>query len=129
MSENMIARSLINYVNTCSEQECTITHSSLNSTWTDLMETLEELRIINSIPKPNAEKIEKENNDMNGVNPGILTMCFPAIVNVETYNDCCVKVTFADGTFTKAVCGPNDQFDIDVGITICTMSLFEMSTR
>ena len=32
-----------------------------------------------------------------------------------------VKVTFSDGTFTKSVCGENDVFDLDVGITICVM--------
>lgn len=45
----------------------------------------------------------------------------PLIIAVDTYNDRVVKVTFADGTFTKSVCGKNDTFDIDVGITICVM--------
>lgn len=45
----------------------------------------------------------------------------PAIKNVETYNNRVVKVTFIDGTFTKAVCSENDPFDLDVGITICAM--------
>lgn len=45
----------------------------------------------------------------------------PLITAVDTYNDRVVKVTFADGTFTKSVCGKNDTFDIDVGITICVM--------
>ena len=45
----------------------------------------------------------------------------PAVKKVETYNDCVVKVTFIDDTFTKAVCSENDHFDLDVGITICAM--------
>ena len=49
-------------------------------------------------------------------------MCkVPKIAKIETYNDRVVKVTFADGTFTKAVCAVNDIFDIDVGITVCVM--------
>lgn len=45
----------------------------------------------------------------------------PAIQKIETYNNRVVKVTFIDGTFTKAVCSENDPFDLDVGITICAM--------
>ena len=43
----------------------------------------------------------------------------PKVEKVETYNGRVVKVTFADGTFTKSVCAENDIFDLDVGITIC----------
>lgn len=45
----------------------------------------------------------------------------PKIAKIEVYNERVVKVTFADGTFTKAVCAENDIFDVDVGITICVM--------
>jgi hypothetical protein len=45
----------------------------------------------------------------------------PAVSKVETYNNRVVKVTFTDGTFTKAVCSENDTFDLDMGITICAM--------
>lgn len=45
----------------------------------------------------------------------------PAIEKIETYNNRVVKVTYIDGTFTKAVCSENDTFDLDVGITICAM--------
>lgn len=41
------------------------------------------------------------------------------IKSVETYNDRVVLVRFSDGSFTKAVCSPNDTFDLDTGITIC----------
>ena len=43
---------IVEFGNTSSAQECITTCSSLNSTWTDLVEKLEEL---------SAEKIEKEN--------------------------------------------------------------------
>ena len=45
----------------------------------------------------------------------------PDVKKVETYNNRVVKVTFIDGTFTKAVCSENDNFDLDMGITICAM--------
>ncbi len=45
----------------------------------------------------------------------------PAVSKVETYNNRVVKVTFIDRTFTKAVCSENDNFDLDMGITICAM--------
>lgn len=45
----------------------------------------------------------------------------PLIKKIDTYNDRVTKVTFADDTFTKAVCSDNDHFDLDVGITICCM--------
>lgn len=45
----------------------------------------------------------------------------PAVKKVETYNDRVIKVTFTDGTYTKAVCSENDNFDLDMGITICAM--------
>lgn len=48
----------------------------------------------------------------------------PAVKKVETYNRRVVKVTFIDDTFTKSVCSENDQFDIDVGITICLVKRF-----
>ena len=45
----------------------------------------------------------------------------PAVEKVETYNDRVVKVTFTDGTYTKAICSENDNYDLDMGITICAM--------
>ena len=45
----------------------------------------------------------------------------PKIKKIEVYNDRVVKITFEDGSFTKAVCSENDIFDVDVGITICIM--------
>lgn len=43
----------------------------------------------------------------------------PMVSRVDTYNNKVVKVTFMDGTFTKAVCSENDEFNLDVGISIC----------
>lgn len=38
---------------------------------------------------------------------------------VITHNDRVTIVYFTDGSFTKAVCSSNDNYDIDVGITVC----------
>ena len=43
------------------------------------------------------------------------------VAKVETYNGKVVKVTFADGSFEKAVCSDVDTFSVDVGITICVL--------
>lgn len=45
----------------------------------------------------------------------------PVVAKVEIFNDRAIKMTFIDGTFTKAVCSENDIFNLDVGITICAM--------
>ena len=68
-------------------------------------------------PKDIKDEIERSKN-MNKKNwiEGL-----PAFKKIDVYNDRVVKVTFIDDTFTKSVCSPNDQFDLDVGITICCM--------
>lgn len=43
------------------------------------------------------------------------------IADIQIYNNKVVKVVFSDGSFTKAVCGENDHFDLDIGITICVI--------
>lgn len=40
---------------------------------------------------------------------------------IEVYNDRVVKITFADGTYTKAVCSDADEFCLDTGIMVCVM--------
>lgn len=45
----------------------------------------------------------------------------PKVTDVTTYNNRVVKVTFADRTFTKAVCSEEDVFNLDTGITICLL--------
>ena len=45
----------------------------------------------------------------------------PGIVGIDTYNDRVVIIRFFDGTFSKAVCAENDDFDLDTGISICLM--------
>lgn len=53
----------------------------------------------------------------------------PDICGVTTYNNRVVKVDFADGTFTKAVCSENDTFDLDIGITICLLKKLVGGTK
>ena len=53
--------------------------------------------------------------------PHAQLVSFPPIQRVITHNDRVVIVKFSDGSFTKAVCSPNDKFDIDVGITVCLL--------
>ena len=55
-------------------------------------------------------KDKKENKDMK--------KSF-TVTKVDVYNNRAVKLTFSDGTFTKAVCSDGDTFSLDVGITIC----------
>ena len=47
----------------------------------------------------------------------------PRVEKVDIYNDRVVKVTFTDGSFTKAECSKDDAeaglFNLDIGITIC----------
>ena len=58
-------------------------------------------------------------HNSNGTKKGNEKMAYCTVKKVEVYNDRVVKVTFTDGSFTKATCSENDKFDIDVGITIC----------
>lgn len=53
----------------------------------------------------------------------------PDICGVTTYNNRVVKVDFADGTFTKALCSENDTFDLDIGITICLLKKLVGGTK
>ena len=66
---------------------------------------------------PWGEKRDNNTNDM----PVKVKVPYPAIDRVITHNERVVIVKFVDGTFTKAVCSPNDKFDIDMGITVCLM--------
>lgn len=45
----------------------------------------------------------------------------PPVKRVDFYNNRVTKVTFWDGTFTKAICSENEVFNEDTGITICLM--------
>lgn len=83
-------------------------------------------RIINDINKQNGGNTmpTKNYNEFEFVPvPNLRGVCCkpPKIAKIEVYNERVVKMTFADGTFTKAVCAENDIFDVDVGITICVM--------
>lgn len=63
----------------------------------------------------NTMPINRANRMVPTVNGGV------DITDIQIYNNKVVKVVFSDGTFTKAVCGENDQFDLDIGITICVI--------
>ena len=43
----------------------------------------------------------------------------PDIVDYEVYNHRVVKITFADGTFTKCVADSSDDFDFYTGVSFC----------
>lgn len=45
----------------------------------------------------------------------------PKISNIEVHNDRVVIVRFADGTYSKSVCSPDDTFNLDTGIAYCLM--------
>lgn len=43
----------------------------------------------------------------------------PKITKIEVFNNRAVKVTFADGTFTKTVCQEGDTFNLELGLLYC----------
>lgn len=45
----------------------------------------------------------------------------PEIIDVQVFNDACVKVFFADGTFEKATARKGDTFNFETGVSICIM--------
>lgn len=63
----------------------------------------------------NTMPINRNNRMIPTINGGV------DITDIQIYNNKVVKVVFSDGTFTKAVCGENDHFDLDIGITICVI--------
>lgn len=90
-------------------------------------------RLLDAGYKEIVEKVKRRYNEINNRDPQLpctddlwsiinyIESGIPKVVRVDTYNDRVVKVTFTDGSFTKSVCGKNDIFDLDVGITICVM--------
>ncbi len=70
---------------------------------------------INDSKTSNKNYIEKENDNMKYIKTNII----PVVTNVQIFNDRVVKVTFADGSFTKAICAKDDIFNIDTGIMVC----------
>ncbi len=46
-------------------------------------------------------------------------VCVPAICDIQTFNDRAVRITFADGSQTKCVCGKDETFDLYEGIAFC----------
>ncbi len=43
----------------------------------------------------------------------------PQIINIETFNNKVTQVTFDDNSKVRAVCGNNDVFNLEQGISIC----------
>ena len=74
-----------------------------------------------TIKMPKPKDIKDEIERIKNMNKKNWIEGLPAFKKIDVYNDRVVKVTFIDDTFTKSVCSPNDQFDLDVGITICCM--------
>lgn len=68
-----------------------------------------------------AERIKEEKNMpiKNFVMEQIQQPKHTMIKDITVYNDKVVKMDFTDETFTKAVCGEHDEFNLDTGITIC----------
>lgn len=78
----------------------------------------------NSIKKYNVmPAIKKEENKMSIIGKKMIATVGGGvdIADIQVYNNKVVKVVFSDGTFTKSVCGENDTFDLDIGITICVI--------
>jgi hypothetical protein len=48
----------------------------------------------------------------------------PAIINIQTFNDRVVQITFIDGSQTKCVCGKDETFDLYEGIAFCLFKRF-----
>lgn len=69
----------------------------------------------NYIDEVNKNKKTEENNKMK------YDFNKFGVSDVITHNNKVVIVKFSDGTFTKSICSDNDNFDIDVGISICIL--------
>lgn len=79
---------------------------------------------MNPIKKHNVmPAIKKEENKMSVTGKRMIATVGGGvdISDIQVYNNKVVKVVFSDGSFTKSVCGENDTFDLDVGITICVI--------
>ena len=55
---------------------------------------------------------------------GLLFGRIPAILQIQTFNDRVVQVTFIDGSQTKCVCGKDETFDLYEGIAFCLFKRF-----
>jgi hypothetical protein len=86
--------------------------------------------IANNIDKYSNIAIKEKENNMY-IEPGYsigvnaYTKYFKNIINIDIkdviVNNKVVKVIFIDGTSETATCAPEDDFDLEIGITICIM--------
>lgn len=66
------------------------------------------------------EKIKKDIRDVtNKIDDLKTAMCIPAIEKYKIYNNKVLVVWFIDGTFTKAVVGKDEEFDLYTGLMVC----------
>lgn len=73
-----------------------------------IMDRIDEMRGVENVKEQTVHKETK-------------TLVVPPVCEVESYNERAVKVTFADGTYTRSVCSAGDTFSLDIGITICVL--------
>lgn len=88
--------------------------ASKNSEYTDYASCFRETRM---------EEMKKLEEVMNitAKRNGMAIVAATDFKKIEVYNDRVVKITFADGTYTKAVCSDKDVFCLDTGIMVCVM--------
>jgi hypothetical protein len=84
------------------------------------------LDIANNFNKYSNKAIkEKESNMYMELGANTYTKYFKDIINIDIkdviVNNKIVKVIFWDGTSETATCAPEDNFDLEMGITICIM--------
>lgn len=52
---------------------------------------------------------------------GTATQWIPEVKDYKTFNDRVVVLEFTDGTSERAVCAPEDKFDLEIGLQTCLL--------
>ena len=87
---------------------------SMDSMWAHQMH---EGPIVNiQIPCDKLDRLKIENEL---VYQHMLTPIIPAVDKIVTHNDRVTIVYFVDGTFTKCVCGKDEEFNLYTGVAFC----------
>lgn len=88
----------------------------------DLRDPFHESEWIKDLIKNENETTEKkeEEKKMNKEEKRVTV----SVTQVNAYNNKVVIVRFSDGTFTKSVCSDNDNFDLDIGISLCILKKY-----
>lgn len=87
---------------------------STDSMWAHQMH---EGPIVNiQIPCDKLDRLKIENEL---VYQHMLTPIIPAVDKIVTHNDLVTIVYFVDGTFTKCVCGKDEEFNLYTGVAFC----------